>query len=42
LPQSNDVQTGFGQMAWDPIILQQADVKQSLAKAADRATSLKQ
>lgn len=41
LPQANDVQTAFGQTAWDPIILQGADVKQSLAKAADKANSLK-
>jgi ABC-type glycerol-3-phosphate transport system substrate-binding protein len=41
LPQSNDVQTAFGQAAWDPIILQQANVAQSLTKAAAKTNDLK-
>jgi multiple sugar transport system substrate-binding protein len=42
LPQSSDAQTAFGQDAWDPIILQGADVQQALAKAAQAVTALKQ
>lgn len=41
LPQSSDAQTAFGQKAWDPIILQGADVQQSLANAASAVTALK-
>jgi multiple sugar transport system substrate-binding protein len=41
LPQSNDAQIAFGRMAWDPIILQQANVEQSLLKAANEVRKLK-
>ncbi len=41
LPQSGDAQTAFGQKAWDPIIVQQANVQQSLANAAAAVTALK-
>ncbi|HEV2582641.1 MAG TPA: extracellular solute-binding protein [Ktedonobacteraceae bacterium] len=41
LPQSSDAQTAFGQKAWDPIILQGADVQQALANAASAVTALK-
>src|SRR6266849_5441788 len=34
LPQSSDAQMAFGAKAWDPIILQAANVQQSLANAA--------
>jgi multiple sugar transport system substrate-binding protein len=42
LPQSGDAQTAFGQDAWDPIILQGANVQQALAKAAQAVEALKQ
>lgn len=41
LPQAADAGTAFGQDAWDPIILQGANVQQALAKAASAVTSLK-
>jgi multiple sugar transport system substrate-binding protein len=41
LPQAGDTQTAFGQKAWDPIILQGANVQQSLATAAAAVTALK-
>jgi multiple sugar transport system substrate-binding protein len=41
LPQSVDAQRAFGTKAWDPIILQGADVQQSLATAASAVTALK-
>ena len=41
LPQASDTQTAFGQKAWDPIILQGANVQQSLANAATAVTALK-
>jgi len=41
LPQSGDAQTAFGKMAWDPIILQGADVKTALDAAAQAVTALK-
>lgn len=42
LPYSNDVETVFSQKAWDPIVLQMADVKSSLQAAASAASALKQ
>jgi multiple sugar transport system substrate-binding protein len=42
LPQAGDAQMAFGQKAWDPIILQGANVQQSLATAAAAVTALKQ
>jgi multiple sugar transport system substrate-binding protein len=42
LPQSTDAQTAFGQKAWDPIILQGANVQLSLANAAAAVSALKQ
>ncbi len=42
LPQSGDAQTAFGQKAWDPIIVEQANVQQSLANAAAAVSALKQ
>jgi len=41
LPQAGDAGTAFGQNAWDPIILQGANVQQALAKAAAAVTALK-
>ena len=41
LPQSTDAQNAFGQKAWDPIILQLANVQQSLANAASAVSALK-
>jgi len=41
LPQSSDAQLAFGQKAWDPIILQKANVQQSLANAAAAVSALK-
>jgi multiple sugar transport system substrate-binding protein len=41
LPQAGDAQMAFGQKAWDPIILQGANVQQSLATAAAAVTALK-
>jgi multiple sugar transport system substrate-binding protein len=41
LPQSGDAQLAFGMKAWDPIILQGANVQQSLATAAAAVTALK-
>lgn len=41
LPQSSDAQLAFGAKAWDPIILQGANVQQSLATAATAVTALK-
>jgi len=41
LPQSSDAQLAFGAKAWDPIILQGANVQQSLATAAAAVTALK-
>ncbi len=41
LPQSSDAQTAFGKDAWDPIILQGADVQASLDAAAKAVTALK-
>ena len=41
LPQSTDAQMAFGQKAWDPIILQLANVQQSLANAASAVSALK-
>jgi len=41
LPQSSDAQIAFGQKAWDPIILQGANVQQSLTTAAAAVTALK-
>ncbi len=42
LPQAGGTQTAFGQKAWDPIILQGANVQQALATAAAAVTALKQ
>ncbi len=42
LPQAADASTAFGQKAWDPIILQGANVQQSLTNAATAVTALKQ
>jgi multiple sugar transport system substrate-binding protein len=41
LPQASDASTAFGQKAWDPIILQKANVQQSLTNAASAVTALK-
>ena len=41
LPQSTDAQMAFGQKAWDPIILQGANVQQAVANAATAVTALK-
>ena len=41
LPQAGDTQLAFGAKAWDPIILQGADVQQSLVNAAAAVTALK-
>ena len=41
LPQAGDAQMAFGTKAWDPIILQGANVQQSLATAAAAVTALK-
>jgi multiple sugar transport system substrate-binding protein len=41
LPQSSDAQIAFGQKAWDPIILQGANIQQSLTAAATAVTALK-
>ncbi len=41
LPQSSDAQIAFGQKAWDPIILQGANIQQSLTSAATAVTALK-
>ncbi|HET8912644.1 MAG TPA: extracellular solute-binding protein [Ktedonobacteraceae bacterium] len=41
LPQAGDAMTAFGQKAWDPIILQGANVQQSLANAASAVSALK-
>src|SRR5205823_14610151 len=41
LPQAGDTQLAFGAKAWDPIILQGANVQQSLANAATAVTALK-
>ncbi len=41
LPQGADTETAFGQKAWDPIILQGANVQQSLATASAAVTALK-
>jgi len=41
LPQSGDAQLAFGAKAWDPIILQGANVQQALANAASAVTALK-
>jgi hypothetical protein len=41
LPQAGDAQMAFGTKAWDPIILQGADVQQSLTTAAAAVTALK-
>lgn len=42
LPQGVDAGLAFGSKAWDPIILQAANVQQSLANAATAVTALKQ
>ncbi len=42
LPQGVDAGLAFGSKAWDPIILQNADVQQSLNNAAAAVTALKQ
>ena len=42
LPQSSDAQMAFGQKAWDPIILQGANVQQTLASVASQVSALKQ
>src|SRR6266566_6778901 len=42
LPQAGGTQTAFGQKAWDPIILQGANVQKALATAAAAVTALKQ
>jgi multiple sugar transport system substrate-binding protein len=41
LPQAGDAMTAFGQKGWDPIILQGANVQQSLANAASAVSALK-
>jgi len=41
LPQAGDTQMAFGQKAWDPIILQGANVQQALANGAAAVTALK-
>ncbi len=41
LPQASAAGTAFGNKAWDPIIVQGADVKQSLDTAATAVTALK-
>jgi len=41
LPQSADAQTAFGQKAWDPIILQGANVQQAMSNAASAVSALK-
>jgi multiple sugar transport system substrate-binding protein len=41
LPQATDAQAAFGKSAWDPIILQGGDIKQSLDAAAAAVTALK-
>jgi multiple sugar transport system substrate-binding protein len=42
LPQGLDALMAFGAKAWDPIILQGANIQQSLANAATAVTALKQ
>ena len=42
LPQGVDAGLAFGSKAWDPIILQRANVQQSLTNAASAVTALKQ
>jgi multiple sugar transport system substrate-binding protein len=41
LPQAGDAQMAFGQKAWDPILLQGANVQQAMANAAAAVTALK-
>lgn len=41
LPQSGDAQMAFGQKGWDPIILQGANVQQSMSTAAAAVSALK-
>src|SRR5260370_38245957 len=40
LPQAGDTQMAFGEKAWDPIILQGANVQQALANGAAAVTAL--